>query len=262
MPLVFACITPHSPLLAPTVGRENSVQLTKTLNSFQTLKEDLYVARAETIIIISPHGSTKNSAFVMNLAPEYNANLEKFGDYSTKSTFSGDVGLTYQIRENLEDKVKIQLVTDSQLDYGCYIPLLCMSNSSNNEKIIPVYESTQDVQAHFDFGKLLQREIAYSNKRIAVVASADLSHKLNKNNPIGYSPKAEKFDSKLIEFLQKSQTSEILKFKPELLTEVAECGLKSISTLLGILSGLNNEPEKMSYEAPFGVGCLVMRFHL
>jgi len=262
MPLVFASITPHSPLLIPTIGRENVTQLAKTLSSLQTLKEDLYVARADSLIIISPHGANKNNSFTINLSPEYSANLEQFGDHSTRATYTGDIGLIHQIRENLEDKVPMQLITENQLDYGCFIPLLTLTNPANTPKLIPIYDCERDVKSHFEFGQFLQREIAFSNKRIAVIASADLSHKLNKNSPAGYSPNAEKFDTKLLEYLNKNQVADIMQFKPELLEEVAECGLRSIATLLGILSGTKSEPDKLSYESPFGVGCLTLRYHL
>ena len=109
---------------------------------------------------------------------------------------------------------------------------------------------------------MIKSKLLSSSARIAVIASGDLSHKLSKNAPAGYSPKGKKFDKKLIDCLLKKQTHEIIKFKPELIADAGECGLKSIIILLGVLEGMKYEPQLLSYESPFGVGYLTMNFKL
>lgn len=262
MSLVYAAITPHSPLLIPTVGKEHLAQLAKTVEAFKTLEEDLYVSKAETIIIISPHGEIKNDAYTLNLAPEFSGSMEEFGDLSTKANFKGDIGLGYQIREQLETRSPLQLTSNLKLDYGSFVPLYLLTRSLPDLKIIPLHYSNLDNEAHFEFGRILKREIIMSQRRIAVIASGDLSHRLIMDAPGGYSPKAEKFDLKLVELLQKNKISEIVEMKPELIAEAGECGLKSILILLGILDGINIEPQRLAYEAPFGVGYLTMKYKL
>ncbi|MBI4779275.1 MEMO1 family protein, partial [Candidatus Falkowbacteria bacterium] len=124
------------------------------------------------------------------------------------------------------------------------------------------YYSGLDLAAHYDFGKMIKSKLLNSNVRVAVIASGDLSHRLSKNAPAGYSPKGKKFDKKLIDNLLEKQTNEIIKLKPELIAEAGECGLKSIVILLGILDGMKYEPRLLSYESPFGVGYLTMSFKL
>jgi aromatic ring-opening dioxygenase LigB subunit len=263
MPLVYAAIVPHPPLLIPTIGREHTAQLTKTKDSFDLIAEELYVVRPETIIIISPHGAVHHQAFNINLSPNYSGNLEKFGDHATRSDFVGDVGLSYQIREKLETKEPLQLFTDSNLDYGSFIPLHLLFGTQNTKpQIIPIHHSSLGLDEHFSFGQALQHEISISGKRIAVLASGDLSNRLTPNSPAGYSPKAEKFDNKLVELLLKNKTKEVLDLSPELISEAGACGLKPIVMLLGILEGFNAEPQRLAYEAPFGVGYLTLKYNL
>lgn len=259
MSLVFAAITPHSPLLVPSIGKDHITQLAKTVEAFKRLEEDLYACKAETVIVISPHGQIKD-VFTLNLAPEFEANLEEFGDFSTKTNFRGDVGLAYQIREDLETKAPLQLTSITKLDYGSYIPLLLLANGLADVKVIPIHYSTLNMEAHLDFGRALKREIVMSDRRVAVIASGDLSHRLTKEAPGGYSPKAEKFDNKICELLQKNKVADILSLNPELIAEAQECGLKSILILLGLLDGFKATPQRLAYEAPYGVGYLTMRY--
>ncbi|KKQ60510.1 MAG: hypothetical protein US81_C0019G0007 [Parcubacteria group bacterium GW2011_GWE2_38_18] len=260
MSIVFSAIVPHPPLLIPSIGKENTQQLKSTEQAFKKLEEELYASKPETILIISPHGIVQSNAFTLNLSPEFNGNLETFGDFSTKLNFKGDVGLAYRIRENLETKAPLQLISEKKLDYGSLIPLYLLTKNMPQVKIIPLYYSGLDLQAHFKFGQVLKRELLYNKNRVAIIASGDLSHRLTKEAPAGYSPKGQKFDQKLIELITKNQSEEVLNLNHKLIMEASECGLKSIIILLGILDGMKHETQKLSYEAPFGVGYLTMNF--
>ena len=263
MSIVFAAIVPHPPLLIPAIGKENVGRLKATDDAYKKLRENLYASKADTILVISPHGLVQGKTFSMNLSPEFHVNFEHFGDFATKFTVPGDVGLAHRIRENLETKAPLQLISQTDLDYGSGIPLfLLIPPGAPQPRIIPLYYSGLDYEAHFHFGQLLKRDLLYSQNRIAIIASGDLSHRLSKEAPAGYSPKAAKFDQKVIELITKSQPEELLNMNHLLIREANECGLKSILILMGILDGINHEPERLAYEAPFGVGYLTMNFKL
>jgi len=148
------------------------------------------------------------------------------------------------------------------LDYGSSIPLFLLTQNMPDIKIIPLYYSGLDLETHFKFGQALKRELIFSQNKIAVIASGDLSHRLTKDAPAGYSPKGQKFDQKIIECITKNQPQEILKINHKLILEASECGLKSIVLLMGVLDGMKHETQKLSYEAPFGVGYLIVNFKI
>lgn len=262
MPIVFSAIVPHPPLLIPSIGKENLKQLNVTERAYLKLEEELYVSQPETIIIISPHGELREHSFTFNLCPEFKANFEEFGDMSTKLNLAGNVGLAHKIKERTETGAPLQLASEPNLDYGAAVPLYLLTRHLPKIKIIPLYHSGLDIHAHYNFGRTMKDGLLNSDCRIALIASGDLSHRLSKNAPAGYSPKGRKFDRKLIEHLLDKQTAEIMKFDHELVAQAGECGLKSIVILLGILDGIEYQPELLSYEAPFGVGYLVMNFKI
>ncbi|MFA6170913.1 MAG: AmmeMemoRadiSam system protein B [Patescibacteria group bacterium] len=260
MSLVFSSIVPHPPLIIPSVGKENAALLKKTSESYKKLEEDLYASQPETLIIISPHGCIQENSFSLNQSPEFTANMEGFGDFSTKLTVSGNIMLAHKIRERLETKAPLQMISEEKLDYGASVPLLQLVPHLPKIKIIPIYYSGQNLEANYLFGRLLKKEILRTKERVAVVASGDLSHRLSKNSPAGYSPKGKKFDKELIELLLTGKTQEIIKMDEKFIHEACECGLKSIAILLGILDGMKCRPIELSYESPFGIGYLAMQF--
>jgi len=179
-----------------------------------------------------------------------------------KSEIAGDIGLAHKLKEKIEGSAPVQLISEEKLDHGSSIPIYLLTRNMPNIKIVPVYFSGMDMASHFNFGKLLKRGLAPSHNRIAVIASGDLSHKLSKNSPAGYSAKGKKFDAKLIELLLQKKNKDIIGMKHDLIAEAGECGMKSIAILLGILDGVNYEPQTLAYESPFGVGYLTMNLKI
>lgn len=262
MPIVFSAIVPHPPILIPTIGKENLAELKATADAYTKLEQDLYAAQAETIIIISPHGLSQESAFNLNLSQEFYGDFQDFGDLTTKFNLAGDIGLAHRIKENIETQAPLQLTSEARLDHGASVPLYLLTQHLPKIKIIPLYYSGLDLNAHYSIGQMIKDELLSLKTRIAIIASGDLSHRLTTNAPAGYNPQGKKFDKKLIDNLLKKQTAEIIKFDHDFVADAGECGLKSIVILLGILDGIRYEPRLLSYEAPFGVGYLVMNFEL
>lgn len=260
--LVFSAICPHPPLLIPTIGKDNIKKIKNTVDAMKQLEQDLYAAKPEIIVIISPHGEIIPDAFSINLNSGYNANFEDFGDFTTRMQFRSSSLLALKFKERVENDLPIVLSSSQNLDHGTSIPLYYLAKHLKNIEIIPVCFSFLNTDKHFQFGQLLKKEIAKTDKRVAVIASGDLSHALTKDAPAGYSAKGSEFDNEMVTLLKRKDIPGILKIKPKTIEDAAECGFRSIAVLLGIIEEYKFEPEIMSYEGPFGVGYLVANLKL
>jgi AmmeMemoRadiSam system protein B len=232
------------------------------VRAYEKLKNKLLELKPETIIIISSHSDIRENIFTINSCPKFIGGFEDFGNFSVKKIWKGDVGLIGKLSEALETKNKLSLVTKEKIDHGISIPLFKLTEDLPNIKIIPLSFSGLSNREHFEFGKLLKKEIVNCKKRIAVIASGDLSHRLTRNAPAGYSPKGKKFDKKIIELLLKNNIEKIINMDEKLIKDAGECGFRSILILLGIMHNIKNVPKLLSYEFPFGVGYMVMDFEL
>lgn len=261
--LTFAAITPHPPILIPSIGKENTKRIKKTSEAMEELEKKLHAAKPDTIIIISPHGAILPDAFSVNLNPQYKSDLKEFGDVSTKMEFKANTSLAFRIKELMEDKnIPLVLGSEPTLDHGAAVPLYFLTKRTPNVSILPLGYSFLDLKTHFNFGDFLKEIILNEEKKIAVIASGDLSHCLTKGAPAGYSPRGKEFDEKLVELITNKNTAGILNLDADLIEEAGECGLRSIVILLGLLERINYTPEVLSYEGPFGVGYLVANFKL
>ena len=247
--IVFAAIMPHPPVSIPGIGSVDDLKkLSKTLNAFENLRIGLEAADPDTIIIISPHGHLEPYAFVINSDSDLRGSFAEFG--------LDDV---YEYKNNVEIADKI--------DYVCLMnemPVLLRGDyhltKNIKPKVVHLSFSLMDYTRHYRYGEIIQKIIdSKSDERIAVIASADLSHKLTHDSPVGYSSNAEAFDHNVLRFLGSGDLVSLMNMEPDAITEAAECGLRSIIVLLGILHEKNFNFELLSYEAPFGIGHLTAR---
>ncbi len=262
MPLSQAAIVPHPPLLIPSIGKDNLTLLPKTIASYGKLKKALKQNRIKNIFLISSHGQINPNAFNINEAEIFEINFEEFGDYSTKMSAKGNKEFVKDFKKKFFADRTVQFINLPKLDHGNCVPICYLCQEIPEIKVTPLYVSGLSLKEHFNFGKKLKTIIEKRKEKIAIIASGDLSHALTKKAPAGYSPKAARFDQKLIECIQNKKIGDIINLKEELIDEVRPCGLKSIVTLLGVLKGSNYEMENLTYEAPFGVGYLMMQMNI
>jgi len=263
MALIKTVILPHSPLLIPEIGRANYSFLDKTTSAYKQVGESLKNLGVDTLIIISPHGLSQDNAFTLNVAPEMTINLQDFGFIPPKTILKGDSLLADQIKNAINNELPIQLISEGVLDYGSAIPAYLLKSLIPDFKIIVLIPANDlSLEDHFKLGKHLKEIIESNNKKIAVISSSDLSHRLKRKSPGGYSPKGAKFDNKLIGYLSEPKTAaeNILKMDANFIKDAGECGLKPIIILLGILEDKNIETRIFSYQTDFGIGYLSLEF--
>lgn len=257
MSLVFAGISPHPPILLPSIGKENVAKVQATKSALEQMEKDLYIAKPDVLIIISPHGQFYPDVFSANAHPQPRVDFKDFGDLVTDNTYNTDNVMLSQITESAKMlHVPFVMTAEEKMDHGTAVPLLFLAGHLPKIKIISLNVSQKDLQAHYDFGYFLKEEIMKSTNRVAVIASADLSHRLTKDAPGGFSPMGKKFDDAVLAGLQTCDGDALIKLDPQLCEEAATCGLRPIITLLGVTKNINCNFQMLSYESPFGVGYL------
>ncbi|MFH0854039.1 MAG: MEMO1 family protein [bacterium] len=258
MSLVFSAITPNSPILIPSIGKDDLKYAKKTINALTTLEEELYAARPQTIILLSGHKKILNTAFSINLTPVYKGSFKNFGDFSENKNYLCDTAMCHHIKEVLEGRIPINLFSDEELDYETAAPLFHLTQNINNFSIVPISFSSLDATSHFNFGQNLKEIIFTETKRIAVIAAGDFTHSLQKK-----SSRNSSFDKNLITCLKGKNIKDIIRIDHnEIFNAQAENAYFPLLILLGILEETNYEFNLLSYEFPFEVGLMTANFKL
>lgn len=261
--IVFAAIVPHSPLLLPSIGKEHRDALRATLAAYQEIEQALYVAKPDTLCVIAPHGVRYPDAFSVNLASKYTGNLKAFGDFATTIEAKSDYLLIDRLQRKLRgEDVPFTLASSEDLDYGFAVPLILLTPHLPNWKLVPVSPSMLSGKDHYEFGRQLKRILHAESERVAVIASADLSHKLGPESPAGASAEGPAFDQAVRDSVSSNNPTALLSLDPAVAEGAAQCAYRPVTTLLGCLENMNVTSKIVSYEAPFGVGYLTARFDI
>jgi aromatic ring-opening dioxygenase LigB subunit len=256
MPLTSAFLVPHSPILIPEIGKNNLSLLRPTTEAFKTLSARLKELGAETLIIISWRGLGQENYFSANAFPEPSGDLSQFGLLAPQKKFTTDLILLDKIRQAL--KPRLQLLSSETLDYTAGIPLKLLAENLPVKIISLQIASNLSVLDHINFGRDLGEVLQAQSKKIALIASGDLSQRLKKSSPSGYSPKGAKFDNKIITALNAGAEAadQLTAIDPQLAAAAGECGLKPLAVLIGALSGCVFETDILSYQTELGIGYL------
>jgi AMMECR1 domain-containing protein len=105
-----------------------------------------------------------------------------------------------------------------------------------------------------DLGRAIAGAAAHLNRRIAIVASGDMSHRLAPNAPGGYHPRAHQFDDEFMACLRRGAYHELERFDPDLQELAGEDALDSTLVAVAAADWEATGHEVLSYEGPFGVG--------
>lgn len=259
--IVFAAIVPHSPLLVPSIGKEHREKLSATLQAYATLEEQFCQAAPETLLIISPHGPMYPDAFSGHMAQEYTGVLTEFGDHGTQVKAKVDFFLLDRIHRAMRlQNVPFTLTNEQKLDYGFTVPLLLLATRLPKLRLVPISTSLLPPEAHVQFGVELTQVVHAESARVAVIASADLSHHAFAEAPEGAAAEGQALDANIRKSVLQRDVDALTHADPVMIETAGQCGYKPILTILGMLKEINVTPKELCYEAPFGVGYSTVSF--
>ena len=263
--IVFGCIVPHPPLLVPDVGGGREREISATTEAMERLTEKLARHRPETVFVISPHGAYYHNAMGVATAKSSQGSMRSWGARGPDYYFDNDLEAVAALEEEAKAaNIPLRSIGERsyELDHGVLVPIYFLVKGMEGATLVPLTFSWLPLEAHFAFGQAMRRAAEKIGKRVAIIASGDLSHRLIPSAPAGYHPDGKVFDEKLTAAIEAYDVKAIMTMNEELVEHAGECGLRSIVILLGALEGLAVKSEVLSYEGPFGVGYLVASFEV
>jgi aromatic ring-opening dioxygenase LigB subunit len=285
--LVCAGLSPHPPIIIPEVGGPELAAAESTVTAMKAWAGDIARTGPETLVFISPHAPFLQGALGCLEGAELTGSFAAFGVPEVAFRVSLDQDLAASITEEAaREGVPVVGLNVLSLDHGVMVPFYYLTKAGVSARLVVFGISLLPPERHFRFGQALARAIGQSPRRICLIASGDLSHRLLPEAPAGYDPQGRVFDRLILDSLTAMDAERIMGI-PEILADRAgECGLRPIIMLLGALSDpevwgqlpskerghapagergpaySSVESRIYSYEGPFGVGYMVAGFSL
>jgi aromatic ring-opening dioxygenase LigB subunit len=215
-------------------------------------------------LLLSPHQPWTPGALFVNGEPHPGGSLALFGAPSVAFGLDTPMEKLKILTGHLTANGAVVRIgtgkPDLTRDQGSLVPLYFLERAWNTRRGLPPVILASpiglDPESALNLGKVLASfgdEAAW-----ALLASGDLSHRLTRSAPSGYSPAGKKFDAAVVAALSSADPRPLLDLTPEETEDAGECGLRSVMEMLGLCrelkSGAKNAIEVLSREGPFGVG--------
>lgn len=267
MSIVWGGIAPHPPIIVPEIGREDVKKVAATVQAMDKLAASLKASEAEAVVITTPHGAVFQDAVAVSLLPEISGSFANFGAPQVQFDLRTDQDLAAAIIHSCAD-VDVPAVglgpadlrryrALAQLDHGVLVPWYFLNRAGVDLPIVWVGMSLLPPDELYAFGVAVRQASSRLGRKVAFLASADLSHRLTPRAPAGYHPDGARFDELVVEKVRTGDFQGLMQIDPALAERAGECGWRSIMMLAGAVDGYKIEPQVFSYEGPFGVGYLV-----
>lgn len=254
MSIVFGAIMPHPPIVVPPIGKERLKEADKTKQALEELSRRIKNCACDTIVVVTPHGDVGQASIPVYTGHVFEGNFGAFGMAKPNFTFKGDPQLGLAV---VKDTHLATASPETILDHGVLVPLYYPTAAGVKKPVLPIAVAFMPLSKLYEFGQSLAKTAERLGRKVCLIASADMSHRLTPGAPSGFSPKGKEFDERLVELVKNYDVSGILKFDPALADEAGQDSLWSIAILLGALDGQKVKSELLSYEGPFGVGYMV-----
>lgn len=267
MGLLAVYAVPHPPLIVPAVGRGQEALVADTVAAYDEVARRTAAHRPDLVVITSPHAPAYRDGFFVSDADAERGSLAQFGVAEEAVSTRVDTAFSEELRRRLELRgipCAGAPIGHEGIDHGSFVPLHFLRRQGLPDAVSVVRIGLSGLSAGDH--ELLGREIAETaedlGRRLVLVASGDLSHKLKPDGPYGFDVDGPRFDAAVTDIFRRGALSELFALDGTMCDQAAECGLRSFMIAAGALRGLSFTPELLSYEGPFGVGYAVAAFEV
>ena len=256
---VAAGLFPHPPIMLPEIGGDELRKIDATVRAVQAAAHLIVSQKPETLVIMSPHNYVFPDGATLVEAPRLYGNLDAFGYPELAMDVRTDMDLAEEIFETATPKTDVYRLDAAwsdrfghplYVDQGTFVPLYYLRQAGFTGQVVLMAPRFDDYDSMSLLGDLVVQAAARLGRRIAIIASGDLSHRLLPGSPNGYTPKGAIFDKTVMEALQKQDPAILKTMSRSLIDEAGMCGLPSVYFLFGSLRHFRPVMPIYSYEGP------------
>ena len=264
MPILAAFMVPHPPMIIPEIGKGSEAQIVETIRAYEQTADELAALAPETIIITSPHAVMYADYFHISPGTHASGSFRRFMAPQVKFSESYDEELVERI-SILSDREEFPAGTlgerDAALDHGTMVPLWFIRKKYSGGKIVRIGLSGLPLTDHYHLGQLIADAVEDLGRRAVIIASGDLSHKLQSYGPYGYAPEGPEYDRRIMDTCSRAAFGELFDFDETFCEKAAECGHRSFVIMAGAFDGVQIKAKALSHQDVTGVGYGICTFY-
>jgi AmmeMemoRadiSam system protein B len=218
MPIIGAFILPHPPIILPEVGHGEEKHLQKTTDAFIKVAQRIGDLAPETIVLTSPHSVMYADYLHISPGAGASGDMRRFRAPGVAVRAEYDREFVTALEERAQNAA-IPAGTlgerDASLDHGTVIPLKFINDRYADYRLVRTGLSGLSMTEHYRFGQCIRDVSDALGRRVVLIASGDLSHKLKADGPYGFAEEGVRFDREITQAMAEGDFMKFLSFGPE-----------------------------------------------
>lgn len=266
MAVTSAILVPHPPLIISGVTDTDTSDLDSTRRSYLKACQTILDGKPDTIIICTPHNIQYREYFHISPGSHASGSMAEFNVPDVRVDVDYDeefVAALCQMANEQDLPVSTAGEKDAALDHATVIPLYFLEQVAGGPvpaKIVRLSPSGLSLLDHYRLGQMITQTADKLGRKVAFIASGDLSHVLQEYGPYGFDAVGPGYDRIMIDVLEHGQFNELFSFTEEMRARARECGHRPIVILTGCLDGRDVAIQALSYHDMLGIGYCVCQF--
>jgi MEMO1 family protein len=257
MSISCAVLMCHAPIVIPEIAGAEAAHCRTTTEAMREIARALVAHEPALIVLISPHAPRRPRSIGITFDDTLAGDFERFGHAQVALELSGGGDEAERIADKArEEGVATHPLSGRALDHGSLVPLFFVHEAGYRGRIVVTSLPYPGAELETAFGHALQKAARESGQRWAILASGDMSHRLTRNAPAGYAPRAREFDRGFTRALRHGDLRSAIGADPDLLELAAEDVVQSTTVAAAAVQYRAQGTRVFAYEAPFGVGYL------
>ena len=264
MSLLAAFTVPHPPLIIPQIGKGGEKQIFETTKAYERVADEIAALKPDTVVITSPHSVMYSDYFHISPGAGAQGTFTRFGAPEVRFSETYDtefVGRLCALADSEDLPAGTLGERDKSLDHGTMVPLWFIRRKYTAGKIVRVGLSGLPLTEHYRLGQIIAKAASEADKRVVLIASGDLSHKLQEYGPYGFAAEGPEYDRRIMDVFARAAFGEMLEFDESFCEKAAECGHRSFVIMAGAFDGLAVRPTVLAHQDITGVGYGVCTFY-
>jgi AmmeMemoRadiSam system protein A len=266
MSILNAVMVPHPPIILPEVGHGEEKKIRATVEAYAKAARFIAQEKPDTIVVTTPHSVMYADWFHISPGASAHGSFLPFGAGGVRLSADYDTEFVATLCRAAQ-KIGFPAGTigerDAALDHATMIPLYFLQKAYGDTALPPIVRiglSGLPLTDHYTLGTMIRDAAEKLGRRVSVVASGDLSHRLKPDGPYGFKAEGPQYDERIMDVMGRAAFGELFSFGTAFCDAAGECGHRSFTIMAGCLDGRAVQAKKLSYEGPFGVGYGVCLF--
>lgn len=265
--LVSAAIAPHGFSIVPEIAGDELELFKPTRDAMEKMGKYIMEKRPDTIIILTPHGLRIGGQNAIYISEYSRGSLSGNGNI-VKLDYRCDRDLAKEIlKEAIESEISIVgcnfgalegQMSNIEMDWGTSIPLWFCKDDNYKPEIV-VIGPTREIPLGelVKLGQVIGKVSERSEKKVALIASADQGHCHDKEGPYGFDKASKKYDDQITEIIKEDKLEKLLDMDMDLIEKAKPDSYWQMLILYGALRIKPMVGTLLSYQVPTYFGMSV-----